>query len=107
MVKRKLRSDRNHVLYRLTNTKTGDFYIGMTVVRDGNVKKSLSIRWKGHCYKAFVELKPWTMPASIRRHGDKCWLHEAIEVVRGKAAAHQREVALIKALRPTLNEASN
>lgn len=107
MTKRKPRSDRNHVVYMLTNLKTNEFYIGITVVRRGNVERSLSIRWRGHCYKAFVELKDWPMPSAIRKYGDDCWKHEALFVVRGKAAAHEQEVALIKKMRPPYNEASN
>jgi hypothetical protein len=107
MAKRKPRSDRNHVLYKLTNLATGDFYIGLTVIRSGNVKRSLAIRWRGHCYKAFVEMKDWPMPSAIRKYGEKCWTHEPLQVIRGKAAAHVAEVALIKQLRPYYNLASN
>lgn len=106
MSKRKPRSDRNHVVYRLTNLITGEFYIGITVVRNGNLTASLRIRFRGHCYKAFVEKKDWPMPAAIRRYGAECWKHEPILIVRGKAAAHEAEVALIKKMRPHLNEAS-
>jgi hypothetical protein len=94
------------VVYRLTNLITGEFYIGLTVVRKGDVKRSLAIRFRGHCYKAFAELKDWPMPAALRKHGPDCWSHEPLVIVRGKAAAHEHEVKLIKKLRPHYNEAS-
>jgi hypothetical protein len=101
--RRKPRSDRNHVIYKITHKDTGDIYIGITVVRGRAFNRSLKLRWEGHCYKAFVELKTWTLPTSIREHGAHSFVKEILEVVRGKASAHKREVELINSLQPALN----
>lgn len=101
--KRKPRSDRNHVIYRITNVVTGDFYVGLTVVRGGAIKKSLDIRWRGHQYKAFVEQKNTTFCKAIRKYGPEAFRMEAEWIVRGKAEAHAFEREQIAKLQPKLN----
>jgi hypothetical protein len=92
----------------ITNNVTTERYVGITVIRKckrgkNNTIESLAQRWEGHLRKAFVELKDWTMPTSIREHGADAFTKEILEIVRGKATAHTREVELINALRPELN----
>lgn len=105
MLKRKPRSDRNHLIYRIVNTETGDVYIGLTVMRRGNIRKSLEIRWRGHEYKAFVEMKNTAIARAFREfEGQDVWTHEALHIVRGKRAAHEFEGKLIRRLKPSLNK---
>ena len=100
---RKPRNDRTHIIYQITNQETGERYIGITVVRGRAFNRSLKLRWEGHCYKAYVERKEWAMSISIRTYGATAFVKQIIEVVRGKATAHKREVELINTLQPELN----
>jgi hypothetical protein len=103
--KRKPRSDRSHVIYRITNTITGDTYIGLTVCAGKSPKRAVDARWVRHVGRALLHDKSWKLCESIRKHGEKSFTREVLEVVRGKAAAHQRERALTKELGATLNTA--
>ena len=100
---RKRRSDRNHLIYRVENSCTGDFYIGVTVAVGRGHQKSLLTRWKRHVYKAVKLGVDWEFSAAIREHGESAFRIEMLEVVRGKAEAFQRETQLINALRPAYN----
>ena len=86
MVKKK-RSDRRHIVYSLTNTVTGDFYIGIT---QGFRQKDLK-----HIRRALTENKDWALCKSIRRFGADTFYPQILEVVRGKTAAHSFERQLI------------
>lgn len=103
---RKRRSDRNHIIYRIDNTVTGEFYIGITVLVGNAYQKSVKSRLKKHITRAYNETHEWTICKNIREHGPKAFAVSVYEVVRGKAFAHSREVELIKTLRPQLNTAS-
>jgi hypothetical protein len=98
---RKKRTDRNHLLYRLTEVETGKTYIGLTVMRGRAQMKTLETRFQQHCYRAEVQDKDWTLCKALRKGGE--WVLEVLEVVRGKAEAHTREVELIEELAPELN----
>lgn len=98
---RKKRSDRNHVLYRLTEVDTGKTYVGLTVMRGRATMKTLETRFQQHCYRAEVQGKDWALCVALRRGGE--WVLEVLEVVRGKATAHTREVELIETEKPSLN----
>lgn len=100
---RKKRSDRNHLIYELTCLDTGDTYIGITVMRGRAQVKTLATRWQQHCYRAFNQDKDWALSKAIRKSDN--WAQRVVEVVRGKAAAHAREVELIDSLNPSLNTA--
>lgn len=102
--KRKPRTDRNHVIYRITNVVTGEFYIGLTVVRGGAIKKSLGIRWRGHMYKAFVEKKKTVFCEAIKTYGPEAFRIEAEWIVRGKADAHAVEREEIAKHKPRYNQ---
>ena len=99
--KRKVRADRNHLIYSLT--ANGETYIGVTVVRDRSVKKSLAWRWRKHQNRAFGEDKSWGLCKAIREYGPEAFEIEVVQIVRGKAAAHKIERDLIRQLNPSLN----
>ncbi len=82
---------------------TGETYIGITVVRGRAFKKSVRSRWVAHVYHALVEKRPYRLHEAIRKHGEEAFTHELLEIVRGKAAAHNREVELIHEQVPKLN----
>jgi len=103
MLKRKLRSDRNHVLYRVECIDTGDSYIGVTVAIGQAFLRSVKVRWQKHVSRAMNENKNWSFCAAIRDNADAEWRYEVIEVVRGRKPAHQRERQLIAEFSPTLN----
>ena len=103
MEKRKRRSDRTHIVYRLTNTSTGETYIGITVSTGRAYKRSLTERWKRHVSRAMYQSHDWSICRSIREWGPGAFSREIISLVRGKAQAHSIETMLIHEQRPALN----
>jgi hypothetical protein len=99
---RKKRTDRNHVIYCITNTVTGEQYIGLTGV-NSTVKRALHVRIRKHIQRAMVETKSWGLCENIRKYGASAFTYGLVEVVRGKAQAHVRETELIKTFNPVLN----
>ncbi len=103
-VKRKRRSDRNHVIYMIKNTITDQLYIGITVLSyQGNAQRTVDRRVQKHVQRAFAENKNWALCESFRKYEPETheyWVHD---VVRGKAEAHRVETSLIDALNPQLN----
>jgi hypothetical protein len=99
---RKKRVDRNHIIYELV--VNGKNYIGVTAKTESTVGKSVRVRANKHFYRAKTEDKNWLLCAELRTLSDKneieCYIHE---VVRGKAAAHKREVEIRRTVRPVLN----
>jgi len=100
--RRKKRSDRTHLVYELTvGRKT---YIGITVLKDGSVAKTMRLRIVGHWYKAHVLNETWKLSEALRTL-------DAVEDVeyrilgkaRGKAPAHSLERDLIAEHKPKLN----
>jgi hypothetical protein len=102
MMKRKTRSDRNHAIYCITNTVTGEQYIGVTVC-SGSIKQALKVRVQKHIRRALTENKDWALCRSIREHGPENFVYGLIEKVRGKAQAHVRERELTREHSPVLN----
>ena len=98
---RKKRTDRNHVIYRLTCGETNETYIGLTVMRGRAVMKTINTRFQQHCYRAETQDKNWALCEALR--SNETWYIEALEVIRGKKEAHARERALIADLQPELN----
>lgn len=103
--KRKKRSDRTHAIYRLSNTATGEIYIGLTVCGGVSPKKAVEGRFQRHVTRALTQAKEWTLCKAIRAHGAAAFKVDVIETVRGKAAAHARERQITKELGATLNTA--
>ena len=101
--KRKGRSDRNHVVYRLICTQTGETYFGVTVARGRAYKKSMLARWKHHVRNALVYDKQTVLYDRLREVGPEEWKLEIVAVIRGKQPAHDYERHLIKEHQPELN----
>ena len=99
---RKKRVDRNHIIYELV--VNGKNYIGVTAKTESTVGKSVRVRANKHFYRAKTEDKNWLLCAELRKLDSKdeieCYIHE---VIRGKAAAHKREVEIRRAVKPVLN----
>lgn len=98
---RKKRSDRNHLIYKISVKSM--VYIGVTAVEKRNSKYSLKRRWQKHVSRALTEGKNWRLCCAIRRYGSENFNVEIVEVVRGKSEAHVRERQLIRELKPKLN----
>ena len=100
---RKPRSDRNHVLYKVTCVDTGDSYIGLTVAKGHAYVRAVKVRWQKHISRAKCENKNWALCEALRNLNSSMWQYEVIEIVRGRKPAHQRERVLIASMQPTLN----
>lgn len=99
---RKKRVDRNHIIYELR--VRGQSYIGVTAKTESTVNKSVLARAAKHYYRAKKEAKAWLLCAALRELEDKSEIEVLVhEVIRGKAAAHRREVEIRRTLRPALN----
>ena len=99
---RKKRTDRNHIIYELRIN--GLNYIGVTAKTETTINKSVLARAAKHFYRAKKESKNWLLCEALRELKDKSEIEVLVhEVIRGKAAAHKREVELRRQLRPTLN----
>ena len=99
---RKKRTDRNHIIYELR--VNGLNYIGVTAKTESTINKSVLSRAAKHFYRAKTETKNWLLCQELRKLTDKSEIEVLIhEVVRGKAAAHKREVELRRAINPALN----
>jgi hypothetical protein len=99
---RKKRTDRNHIIYELR--VAGGNYIGVTAKTETTINKSVLARAAKHFYRAKKEAKDWALCHALRTLSDKSEIEVLVhEVVRGKAEAHKREVALRRAINPTLN----
>ena len=99
---RKKRADRNHIIYELV--VNGKNYIGVTAKTESTVNKSVLSRAAKHFYRAKTETKNWLLCAALRELNDKSEIQVYIhEVIRGKAAAHKREVEIRRMINPALN----
>ena len=102
LVTRKKRADRNHIIYELV--VNGLNYIGVTAKTESTVNKSVLSRAAKHFYRAKKENKDWALCVALRELNDKSEIEVYVhEVIRGKAAAHKREVELRRLLKPVLN----
>lgn len=101
-VTRKKRIDRNHIIYELV--VNGLNYIGVTAKTETTVLKSVRARAAKHFYRAKTESKDWALCVALRDLNDKSEIEIRVhEIIRGKAAAHRREVELRRLINPTLN----
>ena len=99
---RKKRTDRNHIIYELV--VNGKNYIGVTAKTESTVNKSVLSRAAKHFYRAKTETKNWLLCAELRTLADKSEIEVYVhEVIRGKTAAHKREVELRRMIKPVLN----
>ena len=100
--KRKARSDRNHIIYVLTNQINGEQYVGITV---GANKQALKVRVQKHVRRARTENRNWALCCAIREHGPENFTMGILQVVRGKLNAHRQEQELVRTYNPALNTA--
>ena len=99
---RKKRVDRNHIIYELE--VNGLTYVGVTAKTESTALKSARTRAAKHFYRAKTEGKDWLLCCALRELNDKGEIVvRVLEVVRGKAEAHKREVELRRQLEPALN----
>jgi hypothetical protein len=99
---RKKREDRNHIIYEL-RLADGN-YIGVTAKTESTILKSVRARAAKHFYRAKTETKNWLLCHALRKLESKEQIDIVVhEIVRGKAAAHKREVEIRRAVQPTLN----
>lgn len=90
-------------MYVITNTYTGEQYIGITVKNLSTVYRTLKRRIQKHVQRALTETKDWALSENIRTWGSEAFTFGFLEQVRGRKAAHQRERQLIAQYRPALN----
>lgn len=96
------RVDRNHIIYELR--VAGGNYIGVTAKTESTILKSVRARAAKHFYRAHSESKGWALCVALRLLASKDEIEIIVhEIVRGKAAAHRREVEIRRAVRPSLN----
>lgn len=99
---RKKRSDRTHIIYMLV--VNGLRYVGVTAKTETTVLKSVRSRAAKHFYRAKTETKDWALCRALRELQSKEQIEiRVVELLRGKAIAHKREVELRRELRPELN----
>ena len=99
---RKKRSDRTHIVYMLV--VNGLRYIGVTAKTETTVLKSVRARAAKHFYRAKTETKDWALCGALRTLNSKEEIEiRVVELLRGKAIAHKREVEIRRELRPELN----
>lgn len=100
---RKKRSDRNHVIYEIVNTNNGKSYIGITAAIGRRFHYSAKLRLQKHFSRARREDKQWALYIDMREHSEDVYDLFIVDVVRGKALAHQIEVELLKEFQYELN----
>ena len=99
---RKKRIDRTHIIYELR--VNGLNYIGVTAKTEATINKSVLARAAKHFYRAKTEAKDWLLCQALRTLNDKSEIEVLVhETLRGKAAAHKREVELRRIINPVLN----
>jgi hypothetical protein len=99
---RKRRVDRTHIIYELR--VNGLNYIGVTAKTETTINKSVLARAAKHFYRAKTESKNWLLCQALRTLNDKSEIEVLVhETLRGKAAAHKREVELRRIINPVLN----
>ena len=99
---RKKRVDRTHIIYELR--VNGLNYIGVTAKTETTINKSVLARAAKHFYRAKTESKNWLLCQALRGLNDKSEIEVLVhETLRGKAAAHKREVELRRIINPVLN----
>jgi group I intron endonuclease len=83
------------VIYKITNTTNGHFYIGQTKMR-------LSSRWSKHKQDARAG-KGWVLAAAMRKYGADAFTHEVLDTCEDKDALNLAEIRYIETLKPHYN----
>lgn len=99
--KRKARCDRKHIIYEISLGAKS--YIGITYVEAQAPKRSMRRRWQKHVRRALTENRDWRLCKAIRKYGPEAFTLQILEIIRGKALAHERERELISQYNPMLN----
>jgi len=100
--RRKKRVDRTHIIYELR--VNGLNYVGVTAKTQSTVLKSVRDRAAKHFNRAHGESKSWKLCDALRGLSSKEEIGiRVLEIIRGKVAAHIREVELRRQMKPTLN----
>jgi len=92
-----------HLIYVLTNTVTGEEYVGMAACVDRSGRETLAARWCRHVGRALLQGKAWRLCDSIREHGAEAFEQRIYQFIRGKAEAHALETELRKSGQFKLN----
>ena len=100
---RKKRSDRNYVIYQITDENSGNNYIGVTVATGRAFLRSVKVRVQKHMSRAKREDKNWALCEFIRSNPDAALTYNVIAVVRGRKKAYEIERQYIEEYQPTLN----
>jgi hypothetical protein len=100
---RKKRNDRNHVIYEIVNTLTGASYLGVTAAIGRRFNYSVVLRFQKHCSRARKENKQWSLYIDMRENDPSVYELFIVDVVRGKALAHEIETKLLKQFNYELN----
>jgi len=99
---RRKRSDRNHVIYKITNLVNGKCYIGLTACIGQAKLKPIRVRWGNHVSQA-LHGSTFVFHQEIAQFGPENFKLEVYCVIRGKAKAHRVERDVINDLQPKLN----
>ncbi len=98
----KKRNDRNHIIYTIVGPE--GTYVGVTAKTESTVLKSVRARIAKHWYRAQTETKSWALCELLRGYDSKEAIDvRVLEIVRGKAAAHEREREIIRSENPFYN----
>lgn len=100
--KRKKRSDRYHLIYKITCLVTNEKYLGMTGLEERAFLRSIKNRLKEH-FSCAKNGRAGKLYDCIRFYGEDCFVIEEIERVRGRQLAHKREAELIRTKEFVLN----
>ena len=100
---RKKRNDRNHVLYEIVNTSNGKSYLGITAAIGRRFHYSAKLRLQKHFSRARKENKQWALYIDMRENDESVYELFIVDIVRGKALAHQIETQLLKEFEYELN----
>ena len=101
--KQKRPQARLHAIYVITNILNGEQYVGMTILGPGKPYIWLRRRIGKHVQRATLENHDWNLCKAIREYGSEAFTFGLLEIVRGKATAHVRELEYIREYNPILN----
>ena len=100
---RKKRNDRNHVIYEIVNTSNGKSYLGITAAIGRRFHYSAHLRFLKHQSRARKENRNWALYIDMKENDPSVYELFIVDVVRGKALAHQLETKLLKKFEYELN----
>jgi hypothetical protein len=106
-MRKKTRKDSKHLIYEIVNTISGRSYIGITSLSQFYHTKSKRYaalrRFQKHYSKAMRTKLDWELYRDMREYGKDVYDVFIVDVVKGKALAHQIETELLKEFEYELN----